>query len=388
MRAKAIAMTMITTAGAETPAAAVDTTTSLDLFRAVRRLKDPRLGWRHRLMLFTLVSFREKDGTISPASEQLVAASGVCRATVFRSLGELEALGYVSRTHRGRYLSSLFTLSLDGAKRTQRETSPRETPRPLRKTPAVSPVDPLWVSISVNGSNTSSFSPDRDLLAREEEQVAEQALQETTDPDPKRSETEPSDTADASASHEVLRAASDEHEAEPSDAAVATAFYEVLKATGDELVMVPPLSMHDPVDVARVRALVAYGMTPAMFALAAAGATLKSKGPPSVAYVCKTLEHFRAHVARKRTHDEAETKRKQREVCELARLARLQDEPARDATAPRDASFAVEAGRPTLVVSRAPGGRVSAPWLDTYDALREAALKGELIPPALRSSAA
>jgi hypothetical protein len=105
-----------------------------------------------------------------------------------------------------------------------------------------------------------------------------------------------------------------------NDAQVAQALYEVTRTLEPELVlpMVPPLSMHRPEDVDKARTLVACGATPAMFAEAAAGALLRSSGVPSIAYVCGTLEHFNRHLRRKREHDAALAKQKQRELRELA----------------------------------------------------------------------
>ena len=46
--------------------ATFDTRTSLDLLFAVRDLTDPRLGGRHALVLYALLTFRQKDGTFAP----------------------------------------------------------------------------------------------------------------------------------------------------------------------------------------------------------------------------------------------------------------------------------------------------------------------------------
>jgi len=289
-----------TTSAAAMPAT-FDTRTSLDLSFAVRDLTDPRLGGRHALVLYALLTFRQKDGTFAPSADQLARATKTDRATIFRALRDLDEWGFVKRTNRGRYASALFELTLPGGDVQRSHDAP---PRPLRKAPAVArevaPCDPLRISFSEDRSRY--FSSDQP--PREEEQFDRRSP------------------------------GVEKPEATVAGDVVAKALHAVMVATDPELLlpMVPPLSMHAAGDIAKATALVAFGMTPAMFTEAAAGALLVSKGAPSIGYVCGTLEHFQGHIRRKRERDAAETKKKQRQIAQLSTLERLQRgaEPARN----------------------------------------------------------
>ncbi len=178
----------------------------------------------------------------------------------------------------------------------------------------------------------------------------------------------------------VVREASTTANTPVEDAGVTAALHAILRTLNPTwlLATAPSLATYDADVVVKARAILQSlppeGDATALFGEAAAGAMLKSKGQTTLRYVCKTSEHFIAHVDRKRAHDATEAKK-----------------ATRAAQQARDEVFGVSTRIPPASASRASERRVEAS-VDAMRAAMQAAARersktGELFPGAIERKA-
>jgi len=73
---------------------------------------DKRLGAMDKGTLLALCSFADRDGKAFPSLTKIAERAGIHRATVAKSLNNLETLGYITRNQRIRKGKSEFDSTL------------------------------------------------------------------------------------------------------------------------------------------------------------------------------------------------------------------------------------------------------------------------------------